>query len=147
MNTKTLAITMIISAITIVAGYASFIIYLTWPISEISINKAGVFGDSFGILTSLFSALAFTGMMITILLQREELGLQRQELSETRKEIKGQKEIFRIQSFNNSFYQLLDYYKHNLAAISVSVKDSEHKKTGIDALNFLLERFRISQQE
>ncbi len=69
-----------------VLGYAVALLYFTWPISEISINKAGVFGDSFGVLTSLFSGLAFSGMIITILLQRQELQLQRLELKESRKE-------------------------------------------------------------
>ena len=67
--------------------YAGFIIYLTWPISQYSIEKAGQFGDSFGILTALFSGLAFSGLIITILLQRKELELQRKELRLQREEM------------------------------------------------------------
>lgn len=40
--------------------YAGLLIFLTWPVSELSIGKSGVFGDSFGLLTSLFSGLAFS---------------------------------------------------------------------------------------
>ncbi|MFW9641928.1 hypothetical protein V3H44_22885 [Vibrio parahaemolyticus] len=68
-------------------GYLGALFYLTWPISEFSIEKSGVFGDSFGPLTALFSGLAFAGMIITILMQREELKLQREELSLTREEL------------------------------------------------------------
>ena len=75
MSVSTFSKLIIGGIILIVSGYAMLIIYLTWPISEISINKAGVFGDSFGIITSLFSGLAFAGLIITILLQKEELGL------------------------------------------------------------------------
>lgn len=147
MTTRGIAITLILSAVTIVASYAAFLIFITWPISEISINKAGVYGDSFGILTSLFSALAFTGMIITILLQKDELSLQRQELFETRQEISAQKEILRTQNFDNAFYRLLDYYKHNLSEISVRSKDKTVKFSGIGALRHLLHKFKKSQSE
>ena len=45
------------------------------------------FGDSFGMINSLFSGLAFAGIIYTILLQRKELALQRNELELTRKEL------------------------------------------------------------
>lgn len=86
-DTTRIAKFLIIGVVSLVATYALFLIAVTWPISDFSINKAGVFGDSFGFLTSLFSGLAFSGMIITILLQREELDLQRQELIENRKEL------------------------------------------------------------
>ena len=43
--------------------------------------------DLFGALNALFSGLAFTGVIFTILLQREELQLQREELRQTRAEL------------------------------------------------------------
>ena len=46
------------------------------------------FGDSFGAINALFSGLAFGGIIYTILLQHEELGLQREELQQTREELK-----------------------------------------------------------
>lgn len=46
------------------------------------------FGDMFGGLNTLFSALAFLGVIYTVFLQREELILQRKELELTRKELK-----------------------------------------------------------
>ena len=48
------------------AGYAAFILYVSWPIALGNVNKAGVFGDSFGVITSLFSGLAFAGIILTI---------------------------------------------------------------------------------
>jgi len=65
----------------------------------LSLESAGQFGDSFGYINSLFSALAFGGVILTVLmqsqelrLQREEMRLQRQEMEDTRAELKGQKE-------------------------------------------------------
>jgi hypothetical protein len=52
----------------------------------------GLFGDSFGAINALFSGLAFAGVIVAIMLQREELRLQRQELEQTREELRGQKE-------------------------------------------------------
>ncbi|THV61674.1 hypothetical protein EZV76_04895 [Flagellimonas alvinocaridis] len=84
----------------------------------------GAFGDSFGTINSLFSALAFAGIIYTIILQRNELSLQRQELIETRKELKrsadaqdrSEKQLER-QSNNlkttarlNALNSLLNYY-------------------------------------
>jgi hypothetical protein len=47
----------------------------------------GVFGDMFGVANALFSGLAFVGIIIAILLQRQELSLQRLELEATREEM------------------------------------------------------------
>lgn len=70
------------------------IIVLIWIISIFVIkyyfdksDDAGLFGDSFGAVNSLFSGLAFAGIIYTILLQREELKLQRMELKQTREEL------------------------------------------------------------
>ncbi|CUH54074.1 putative phage abortive infection protein [Shimia marina] len=54
-------------------------------------NSAGAAGDMFGSITSLFSGLAFVGLIVTLVLQRSELSLQRKELSETREEFQRQR--------------------------------------------------------
>ncbi len=46
------------------------------------------FGDLFGGLNTLFSGLAFGGVVYAILLQRKDLELQREELKLTRQELK-----------------------------------------------------------
>jgi hypothetical protein len=65
------------------------------------------FGDMFGVVSALFSGLAFAGIIITIFLQTKELALQRQELEDTRTEIRGQKDQLIIQNDDNKFFQLL----------------------------------------
>ena len=93
-----------LSIIVIFALYLAFLIYVTWPISEWSINKAGVLGDSFNVLTSLFSGLAFAGLIWTINLQRndlkiqqEQLSLQLKEMRDSKKEMENQTRIQRAQ--------------------------------------------------
>ena len=90
---------------------------VSWIILDMKIinpNERGVFGDKFGVVNSLFSGLAFAGLIITLFFQKEELELQRQELAETRKELEGQKKefeeqnkIMRRQSFENTLFNML----------------------------------------
>ena len=88
------------------------------------IEDRAFFGDSFGTINSLFSGLAFAGIIYTILLQRKELALQREELKETRKELirsataqeksekqqRRQSENLKITAKLNALHSLLNYY-------------------------------------
>ncbi|GAA5144172.1 hypothetical protein GCM10023213_33750 [Prosthecobacter algae] len=64
----------------IVFGLAPYLFYDTN-------DGRGTFGDMFGAVNSLFSGLAFGGVICAILLQRKELQLQRRELRLTRREM------------------------------------------------------------
>ncbi len=52
-------------------------------------SDRGTFGDMFGGINSLFSGLAFCGIIISIIMQSEELKLQREEIRQNREELKG----------------------------------------------------------
>lgn len=75
--------------------YGAFVFGLSHHnVAVIDLDKAAAFGDSFGVMTSIFSGLAFVGLIITILMQQKqlqlqstELGLQRTELALTREEL------------------------------------------------------------
>lgn len=67
---------------------------------------------------SFFTALAFVGVIVTVLLQRAELHEQRKELRAQRIELEGQKRELEIQNrtaqlqrFENSFFHLLEDFK------------------------------------
>ncbi|MAB49576.1 MAG: hypothetical protein CMC05_13195 [Flavobacteriaceae bacterium] len=62
---------------------SAFIVPCLYP----KLSDRALLGDSFGVINSLFSGLAFAGIIYTILLQRKELALQRQELKDTRIEL------------------------------------------------------------
>lgn len=118
----------IILAVCVLAIWALF-----WLLLSIFVDKhdRGQFGDMFGAINSLFSGLAFAGIIFTILLQRDELKLQRDELSLTREELRGQKEqmaaqndTLRQQNFENTFFQLLRLHNDIVAAIDIRQRGS-----------------------
>lgn len=77
--------------------YASYVLFLLWdvPFNEIApAVREGVFGDSFGTLNALFSGLAFSGVLITLLLQKKDL-------SETREQVARQQ-------IESQFYSMLE---------------------------------------
>ena len=47
----------------------------------------GTFGDTFGVLNALFSGLAIGGVIVAVIMQKQELAYQREELKLTRKEL------------------------------------------------------------
>lgn len=74
----------------------------------------GTFGDMFGTVNALFSGLAFAGLIITMIMQHEELKLQREELKQTNTELEGQKKEFeeqnktlKVQRFENTLFNML----------------------------------------
>lgn len=74
----------------------------------------GQLGDSFGVLNTLFSGLALAGIILTILLQRNELGLQREELRLTREE-------FTTNRLTNILYQQINIQQNVINDFSISL--------------------------
>lgn len=97
------------------------VLVFTWYYSGIVIDKIivssnpiiltnemarGVFGDKFGAITSLFSALAFLGIIFTVLLQRRDLNQQRYTIAK--------------QSFESSLFSLLEHHKNNIEQLELN---------------------------
>ena len=59
---------------------------ISWPILRLFFEhtEVGTFGDSYGAINALFSGMAFVGVIITIYLQKLELGEQRKEIRASR---------------------------------------------------------------
>ena len=104
-------------------GIAVFWIAITtlvYSLSDKNFAVAGTIGDSFGAVNALFSGFAFAGVIVAILLQKNELELQRQELKSTREvlnlqkeEMEAQNETNKLHRFENTFFQMLDLH-HNI---------------------------------
>ncbi len=88
------------------------------------------------VINTLFSGLAFAGVICTIILQSSELRMQRRELESTREEIKGQKQqlemqnkTLKLQSFENTFVQLIKLHNELIGRIGGSSSfNSFHKR-------------------
>ncbi len=65
-------------------GFAIFIAWLVFGVLPLLIigdsARAGEFGDQFGAVNALFSGIAIAGIIVTILLQRQDIELQREDL-------------------------------------------------------------------
>jgi hypothetical protein len=75
-------------------GRIVLIVLIIWVVyaltllhSGYNLAECGQFGDMFGAVNALFSGLALAGVIVAILLQKEELALQRKELKDTREEM------------------------------------------------------------
>lgn len=79
---KTWAI-LLVGVVTVAAfvAYTAVLLTASWPLEDLSIYKAALFGDSFGVLNSFFTGGAFLLILWTIVLQQAELSLQRKEMS------------------------------------------------------------------
>lgn len=93
------------------------------------LSEMGVFGDSYGALNTLFSALAFTGIIASIYFQREELKATREELEATRYEMKNQGKQFEAQTkaldlqvFENTFFNMLKLHGDIVESLSVRTR-------------------------
>lgn len=92
-----------------------------------TVEKYGVYGDSFGRITSLFTALGFGGLIITLLLQQRQIRTQEEAAKHTRqKEEKGR--------YEEILFRLMDIYRQTLSEVRVG------ETTGRDVLRKALDR-------
>ena len=93
----------------------------TKEINEIT----GTFGDSFGAVNALISALAFAGVFVTFWLQRKELDLQRQELKAQRDEFAQQNKTLKLQRFENTFFHMMELQQQIVNDLFIKVSEKE----------------------
>jgi len=96
------------------------------------LSKSGPFGDSFGVLNTLFSGLAFVGVIIAIFMQKEELRLQREEVKMQRIETtrladtqEKSTQIFAIQAEAMRTSALIGGLSASLDAVNKSIDEAE----------------------
>lgn len=110
-----------------------------------TLTRFGISGDFFGFANAVFSALAFAMLIVTLWMQKHELSLQREEIKNTQEELKGQKlemqqqnASLRQQTFENTFFGMLQMHGEVVAAI----KPSSDPQKGREAFQYLLSTFR-----
>lgn len=102
-----LKVALVLSAV--LAGYLMFFCFLVWNVPFVDVPdslRKGEFGDSFGTLNALFSGLAFSGVLITLLIQRKDL-LEAREQS-ARQQIESQ--FYNMLSLQQQIVQAFDLH-------------------------------------
>ncbi|MBO7607733.1 MAG: hypothetical protein J6T28_09000 [Paludibacteraceae bacterium] len=89
---------------------------------------------------TLFSALAFGAMIITLLLQREDLKLQNQEMRETKNIMAKQLELAGISQVESTLFYMLGQHNNILNCFSFRTPNTSTILKGIDYINFLNDR-------
>lgn len=98
-------------------------------------TKSGTFGDTYGALNALFSGLALAGVIITILIQKQELQNQRVELQLQRNEMKETRKEFSMNRTTNLVYSQLNRFEKYIENFSFDTPLEKLK--GDEAITFL----------
>ncbi|WP_426008275.1 putative phage abortive infection protein [Aeromonas salmonicida] len=85
-------------------------------------NDLGPFGDVYGALNTLFSGLAFAGLIISIRLQSSELKETRNEMSRQSTQFESQAKALDRQVFENTLFQLLGFNNQIINSANIDVK-------------------------
>lgn len=104
------------------------------------LKAEGNLGDAASAVGAIFSALAFAGVIVAIVLQSDELRLQRAELSMTRDELAGQKAQLESQNrtmsrdlFESCFFQLLRLNRECVNSHTALFPDGHEHAIGMQA--------------
>lgn len=89
MKERKMSPVLLIGLAAIAVVFVLFIGFWVWASGQ-DTSSTGTFGDTFGVPNTLFSGLAFAGLIITILYQQKELALTRDEMA---KSAKAQQEL------------------------------------------------------
>jgi len=94
------------------------------------VGDANSFGDLYGALNTLFSGFAFLGVIVSILIQSEELNDTRREIAKQTEQFSSQTDAMYKQSFENTFFQLLGLNNEIVksAIINTTTKDKFGKE-------------------
>jgi hypothetical protein len=112
-------------------------------------NDRSAFGDMFGAVNSLFSGLAFVGVVIAVIFQSKELFLQREELTLTRTELQRTAKANEVSARELSNQVSTMRHSATLMAYSQLVNDCDRRirEIGQDSSVSVSSRDRIIQDE
>lgn len=87
-----------------------------FPLKGANLAERGQFGDSFGVLNSLFTGLGFGGLIVTLLLQQKQIRQQeRQILAQQRSDA--------LRHYEEALHRLMAMYQTTLSEVVTSKRD------------------------
>jgi len=119
-------------------SYALTVYFGVWPFNGWQLDEIGQFGDSWGVLTSIFSAFAFAAVIHNNITQKktiektqefsnkqsEFLNIQTIYLNNQTEFLNKQNEFIRVQKFESSLFQMLTLFQSIIEDIDLSGKNS-----------------------
>lgn len=121
--TRTLTAIILIS-IAVAFLLLPFIFHLS---RDIKFDTLGVYGDFFGSFTSLFTVLAFAGLIISLYYQRRDLELQRHELEAQVNEMKAQADAQKSQAIHMEDQFKIMAQQFNLSKTQLKLSQKQAK--------------------
>ncbi|NIZ09813.1 putative phage abortive infection protein [Pseudooceanicola sp. HF7] len=132
-----------VAVIAVALWLANLWIGLHYSGTETIIGERGTFGDVFGAVNSIFTGMAFVGVIYSIAMQREELFIARSEMTQTKKILKEQQDNLRDQNlatkkqvFESTFFKMFDSFVSLTNSIVIRNEELEQLR-GKDAIDFL----------
>jgi len=114
-------------------------------------EERGIFGDMFGAVNSVFSGLAFIGVVYAIFLQRYEVSITKLEieytksiLSEQKEQLKLQNQETKKQSFESTYFQMLRLFIEMTGQIDLHkiMSGQQIITKGKDVFPFFVKQFK-----
>jgi len=136
-NVKIIIISIICSLVLLYFGY------YTWNASNSNIEHLGQRGDFFGgIVNPILSCVTLLGFMYTLFLQRNDLQESRIQSRENLEIIKKQTENMESQSFQSSFFEIVNTYTSIVNNIRSKDPTTKEIKVGKSAFNVMYSNLR-----
>ncbi|MBN3047793.1 hypothetical protein AB6D34_03880 [Pectobacterium brasiliense] len=99
--------------------YFGFMAFIIHKVSETdSLSSLGSFGDSFGILNSLFSGLGFSGLLITLFYQQRQINSQENES-------KKQDGISSQLQYEETLHKLISLFQSTMKEVKINYEGDE----------------------
>lgn len=104
-------------------------------------KELGTWGDFVGgLLNPILTFITFLAVLLTILLQRQELSLTRKEMKRSANALEKQDNTLNKQSFENTFFEMLRLHNTILDSIDLRNAESGHVTKGRDAFSVFYNR-------
>lgn len=144
---KVIIIAVIVCVAVVVGGILlSYLIAGHFDSAERSvIETRGLFGDSWGGVNALVSALAFAGVIVTLYLQNRDLNLQREEMTRQRKEFAEENKTIKYQRFENLFYNMLNLQQKIVDGLRFEEYEDIRNEVGIITKRHSLKRVIVGR--
>ncbi|MFE8711582.1 putative phage abortive infection protein [Aeromonas allosaccharophila] len=96
------------------------------------VHDLGTFGDVFGSLNTLFSGLAFAGIIVSIRLQSKELEETRNEMKRQSEQFTKQSVVLNKQNFESTFFQMLSFNNQIRAGVEFKINNGDMLKVDFE---------------